>query len=312
MDRETIAGSQQAPLSAEGARPVRAEAPRPEGGAVLRAGNAAQAGPAVAVGGRSSGPGGEREENRLCLTFLGLLYGRPQGRQGASATGACGCGRTTWAPAARHDARPAPPKGRGRPAAQAQLRGQTLRTSRKFACFPSPFSPHGRLPAGHSWRIMVGRGRRAQAGGGAVPGSPLLMFPTQFALDIRHPHNAKEPCMLRTRLASLALAASLGPLAGCFGLIVPRCCPPAAPCCPSACCDTGYGAPGGGSCCTAHAGLGVEEGPMLVPPGVGGPPMPPAGAVPFVPGPEAGLPPAPNPRLVPAPTMAPTSPYVPH
>ena len=60
---------------------------------------------------------------------------------------------------------------------------------------------------------------------------PLSSLSLPFALVFRHPHH-RGTVMLRTRLASLALAAGLVPLTGCCGWFGSRCCCPApAPCC---------------------------------------------------------------------------------
>jgi hypothetical protein len=112
--------------------------------------------------------------------------------------------------------------------------------------------------------------------------------------------------MLRTRLASLALAAGLSLTSGCLNFSRPWGSGPGGCCCPPAggCCDgvtAGFGGVVGTPCCSSHAAPpGAVEGPVLVPPhGV-----PPAG-------PDNGvLAPAPSPRLVPAPHAVAT-PYAP-
>src|SRR5947209_9499949 len=100
-------------------------------------------------------------------------------------------------------------------------------------------------------------------GGGTVP-VPLSSSAPQLALVTRHPHR-KGTVMLRSRLASLALAAGLIPFTGCCGWFGNRCCCPApAPCCsPSPCCGPamtgccgspveGFGGVVGTPCCNPH------------------------------------------------------------
>jgi hypothetical protein len=94
--------------------------------------------------------------------------------------------------------------------------------------------------------------------------------------------------MVRTRLASLALALSLGCLSGC--------CWPGIFCRPRACCGTAA-SPAYDSCCSSSSP--VLEGPVL--------PVPPDA---HPPADSAQLPVAPPPRLVPQPQSAPV-PYSP-
>jgi hypothetical protein len=118
--------------------------------------------------------------------------------------------------------------------------------------------------------------------------------------------------MVRTRLASLALASSLGLISGCLGLSDHfgwwHCCPTAwnrGCCCPSS--NGGCCAPVAEGCCEGggfEAGYGVvPEGPVLNgSPFINVPPPPP-------PGPPMPVPAVP-PRLVPMPQSTPV-PYVP-
>ena len=114
--------------------------------------------------------------------------------------------------------------------------------------------------------------------------------------------------MLRTRLASLALAAGLSLTSGCMNFPRPFgcfgsgggcCCPPA-----NGCCDgvvASFGGVVGTPCCASHAGPpGAVEGPMLLPQN-GAPPVGVGNGV---------LTPIPNPHLVPLP-QAPATPYTP-
>jgi hypothetical protein len=127
--------------------------------------------------------------------------------------------------------------------------------------------------------------------------------------------------MVRTRLASLALASGLGLISGCFNLADQiaswHCCPlgcgggscsPAASCCPPACSCC----PPAGGCCNGggfEAGYGYGYGVPVEGPALQGgpimnvpPPPPPA---------EAAVPmPTVPPRLVPMPQSVPV-PYVP-
>src|SRR5262245_7525910 len=111
-------------------------------------------------------------------------------------------------------------------------------------------------------------------GGGTVP-VPLSLSAPQLALVYRHPHR-KGTVMLRTRLASLALAVGLIPLAGCgcpgwFGRNC--CCPGPAPCCapPTNGCGGGPGFDGyegvvGTPCCNSHPMPPMNgDGPVLLP-----------------------------------------------
>ena len=116
--------------------------------------------------------------------------------------------------------------------------------------------------------------------------------------------------MLRTRLASLALAAGLCLTSGCLTWI-PRpcasgCCPPAGGCCDGVVAGYGGGVVGT-PCCTSHAvPPGAIAGPALAPQDAG----PLLGAMPLPGAPSGILAPAPNPRLVPFP-QAQATPYTP-
>jgi hypothetical protein len=134
--------------------------------------------------------------------------------------------------------------------------------------------------------------------------------------------------MLRTRLASLALAAGLLPLTGCMGGLFGwrccpgSCCPGPSPCCapaaPGCCGDVGVsGFEGvvGTPCCNSHSMPPMNgDGPVLLPQAPVPPPMPPGPPPGQVGPPQVGDPgalaPAPNPRLVPSP-QAPATPYTP-
>src|SRR5947209_2885313 len=118
--------------------------------------------------------------------------------------------------------------------------------------------------------------------------------------------------MLRTRLASLALAAGLTFTSGCLTW-TPRpwgagcCCPPAGGCCDGV--VAGYGGVGGvvgTPCCNTHPGLGAIDGPGPMPQDAG----PLLGAMPLPGTPSGVLAPSPNPRLVPFP-QATVTPYTP-
>ena len=114
--------------------------------------------------------------------------------------------------------------------------------------------------------------------------------------------------MLRTRLASLALAASLSLASGCLTFCRPAasgCCPPAGGCCDGV--VAGFGGVIGTPCCTSHSAPGgVVEGPVLGPQDAG----PPLAALPLPGAPEGLLAPGQAPRLIPSP-QAPITPYTP-